>query len=68
MGLMIGIELYEPCARVRTELLHKHKIFTGTSSNKNTLRILPPLTIRKVEVDLFLDAFVSSIKVNATVA
>lgn len=62
MGLMIGIELYEPCAAVRKELLSKHKIFTGTSSNKNTLRILPPLTISRAEVDIFMDAFVSSLK------
>ncbi|MGE0636560.1 MAG: aspartate aminotransferase family protein [Bacteroidia bacterium] len=57
MGLMIGIELNQPCAPVRNELLQKHKIFTGSSSNKNTLRILPPLTITKNEVDIFLEAF-----------
>lgn len=62
MGLMIGIELYEPCAALRNELLQKHKIFTGSSSNKNTLRILPPLTITKKEVDIFLEAFQSVLK------
>jgi len=60
MGLMIGIELNQPCAAVRSELLNKHKIFTGTSSNKNTLRILPPLVISKQEIDHFLEAFHSS--------
>jgi acetylornithine aminotransferase len=59
MGLMIGVELYEPCAAVRKELLTKHKIFTGTSSNKNTLRILPPLTLTKADADIFLKAFTS---------
>ena len=59
MGLMIGVELHEPCAAVRKELLTKHKIFTGTSSNKNTLRILPPLTLTKAEADIFLEAFTS---------
>ena len=62
MGLMIGIELFEPCAAVRNELLHKHRIFTGSSSNKNTLRILPPLTITEKEIDLFIEAFKDVLK------
>lgn len=62
MGLMIGIELHEPCAAVRNELLKKHRIFTGSSSNKNTLRILPPLNINTAEVDVFLEAFKSVLK------
>jgi len=62
MGLMIGIELNIPCAPVRNELLYTHKIFTGSSSDKNTLRILPPLTISKNEIDNFLEAFQSSLK------
>jgi acetylornithine aminotransferase len=57
MGLMIGIELTTACNEIRSELLHEYKIFTGASSNKNTLRILPALNITKVEADLFLDAF-----------
>ena len=44
MGLMTGIELNTPCPPVRNELLHTHKIFTGSSSNKNTLRILQSFT------------------------
>ena len=62
MGLMVGIELNQPCAAVRSELLNKHKIFTGTSSNKNTLRILPPLVITRAEIDQFLEAFRSSLQ------
>lgn len=56
MGLMIGIELFEPCASVRNKLLHEHKIFTGASSNKNTLRILPALNLSKQDADSFLQA------------
>lgn len=56
-GLMIGIELFEPCADVRKELLFEHQIFTGASSNKNTIRILPSLAIGKQEIDIFLEAF-----------
>ena len=57
VGLMIGIELEFSCSEVRNELLHKHKIFTGSSNNKNTLRILPALNISKNEADIFLDSF-----------
>jgi acetylornithine/N-succinyldiaminopimelate aminotransferase len=62
MGLMIGVEMHEPIATLRNKLLKEHKIFTGTSSNKNTLRILPPLCITKAEADYFLDAFAASLK------
>ena len=57
LGLMIGIELEFPCSEIRNELLFEHKIFTGSSSDKNTLRILPSLTIKKEELDEFLNAF-----------
>jgi len=56
-GLMIGIELEFPCAEIRNELLLKHHIFTGSSSDKNTLRILPSLAIKKEDLDQFLNAF-----------
>lgn len=57
MGLMIGIELHTPSTPLRNQLLDEFHIFTGSSSNKNTIRILPPLTITKNEVDEFLQAF-----------
>ena len=62
LGLMIGIELESPSAIIRNELLGKHKILTGSSSNKNTIRILPPLTITKSESDIFLQAFEQVLK------
>jgi acetylornithine/N-succinyldiaminopimelate aminotransferase len=61
-GLMIGIQLEMPCADIRNELLHKHKIFTGSSSEKHTLRILPALNITKAEMDVFLQTFATSLK------
>lgn len=61
IGLMIGIELHEPCNRIRSELLQQHQIFTGTSSDKNTLRILPPLTLSKQQADMFLHAMAASL-------
>ncbi|MCB7039478.1 hypothetical protein, partial [Eggerthella sinensis] len=54
--LMIGVELDFPCTPVRNGLLSQHHIFTGSSSNKNTLRILPALNVAQADLNLFLDA------------
>lgn len=56
-GLMIGVEMEAPCADVRNALLKDHKIFTGSSSDKYTMRLLPALNIKKEEADIFLKAF-----------
>jgi acetylornithine aminotransferase len=56
-GLMIGLELEIPCAGIRNTLLEEHKMFTGSSSDKNTIRILPALNIGKAELDQFIEAF-----------
>ncbi|MFN0049840.1 MAG: aspartate aminotransferase family protein [Cytophagales bacterium] len=56
-GLMIGIELFEPCEEIRKKLIFDHHIFTGSSSNKNTIRLLPALNLTKTDADIFLEAF-----------
>jgi len=53
-GLMIGIEFAEPIAPLRDKLVREHKIFTGASSDKNVLRLLPPLTLTIPQADIFL--------------
>ncbi len=63
-GLMIGIELDYDATEVRKELLFKHHIFTGTSKNKNVIRLLPPLSAGKDEADRFLNAFVESMNLK----
>lgn len=55
-GLMVGLEFNEPITALRNTLLSEHKIFTGSASNKNTLRILPALNIGVKEADTFLGA------------
>lgn len=55
-GLMIGIETELPAAEVRKQLLEKHRIFTGSSGDKKTIRLLPPLTIGENEINEFLEA------------
>ncbi|QHL88928.1 aminotransferase class III-fold pyridoxal phosphate-dependent enzyme [Nibribacter ruber] len=56
-GLMVGIELEVPCAPLRKALLDEYRIFTGSASNKNTIRILPALNVTQVELYRFLEAF-----------
>ncbi|MCF8716287.1 aspartate aminotransferase family protein [Joostella atrarenae] len=55
-GLMLGMEFEQNVSEIRKELIYEKKIFTGGSSNKNLLRILPPLTIKKHHIDTFLDS------------
>ena len=53
-GLMIGIELNEESAPLRKRLLFDEHIFVGSSSNKNTFRLLPALNISRENCDRLL--------------
>jgi acetylornithine/N-succinyldiaminopimelate aminotransferase len=55
-GLMIGIDLDREAGPVRSELVNKYKIFTGSSAGKHTIRLLPPLNIEMKELSSFLDS------------
>lgn len=55
-GLMIGIELEEPVDQLRKELLFNHHIFTGVAG-KHTIRLLPPLSLKREDADFFLEKF-----------
>ena len=57
-GLMRGIEFDFNVSELRKNLIYKQKIFTGGSSNKNLIRILPPLIINKNQVDVFLKSLI----------
>jgi len=63
-GLMIAIEMPYEVAELRKKLLFEHKIFTGSASNKNTIRILPPLNIGTKEIDLFINALKKLVPLN----
>ncbi len=54
-GLMLGLEFDFEVAALRKKLLFEHHIFTGAASNKNLLRILPPLTIEKQHFQHFFE-------------
>ncbi len=57
-GLMLGVEFDFPIAELRSKLLYEKQLFTGDSANPNVLRILPPLTISKVELMEFVNALI----------
>ena len=53
-GLMVGVEFDFAVKALRKRLLFENHIFTGSSSEPNTLRILPPLNVTKVEINHFI--------------
>lgn len=56
LGLMIGLEFDFPVAEMRKQLLLEYRVFTGSASQKNVLRLLPPLCIGNPEVKWLLSA------------
>lgn len=61
-GLMLGLEFDFEIASLRKKLINEHHIFTGGSSNKNLIRILPPLTIQEKHFDHFFSALGKALK------
>lgn len=54
-GFLLGLEFADKARPIHEALLGQ-KIITGTSSDANVLRLLPPLCLQKDHVDLFMDA------------
>ena len=54
-GLMLGVEFDFEVGPLRKKMIMEKHIFTGSSSNKNLLRILPPLTVKKEYIDTFIN-------------
>ncbi len=53
-GGLLGIEFSENCKPFHTKLL-ENNIITGTSSDPNVLRLLPPLCVKKEEINLLIE-------------
>jgi acetylornithine aminotransferase len=53
-GLMLGLEFDFEIADLRKKLIYEQYVFTGNASQKNLLRILPPLSVTKEEIDYFV--------------
>ena len=60
-GLMLGVEFDFEVGPLRKKMIMEKHIFTGSSSNKNLLRILPPLTVKKEDIDTFIVALQESL-------
>jgi len=54
-GLMLGLEFDFDVADLRKKLIIENFIFTGNASQKNLLRILPPLSITTADTDQFIN-------------
>ena len=54
-GLMLGLEFEFEVSPLRKQLVYEHQLFTGSSSNPNLLRLLPPLNIGTKECELFIN-------------
>lgn len=54
-GFLLGVEFASKAAPIHQALLDR-KIITGTSSDPNVLRLLPPLCLSKDDLDIFIQA------------
>jgi acetylornithine aminotransferase/acetylornithine/N-succinyldiaminopimelate aminotransferase len=54
LGYLIGIKFKGDSARPFQQALLERKIITGLADDTSVLRLLPPLTLRRPEIDLFL--------------
>lgn len=55
-GLMIGIDTRHPASDIRRALLERHRIFAGSASRPETIRLLPPLSLTRDDADRLLAA------------
>jgi acetylornithine/N-succinyldiaminopimelate aminotransferase len=61
LGLMVAVEFDFSTAILRKNLVFEEKCFIGSSSEANTVRILPPLSITKQDVDLLVEKMRSAL-------
>ncbi|WP_417354594.1 aspartate aminotransferase family protein [Flavobacterium sp.] len=61
-GLMLGLEFDFEINELRKKLIYNEFIFTGSASQKNLLRILPPLSINKEDIDRFFIGLKNALK------
>ena len=54
LGYLIGIKFKSASARPYQQGLLERKIITGLADDVSVLRLLPPLTLKRGEIDLFL--------------
>jgi acetylornithine/N-succinyldiaminopimelate aminotransferase len=62
-GLMIGFDLPESHAKLRSRLLNEYHVFTG-EAKPNTVRLLPSMALTIEDADLFIDRIKKTIATN----
>jgi len=55
LGYLVGIKFAGGSAKPVQQALLDRRIITGLSDDPGVLRLLPPLTLKRAEIDLFLD-------------
>lgn len=60
-GLMLGLKFPFAVKALRDDLVHVQKVFTGSASDPNILRLLPPLNLSKGEAEIFIQKLILSI-------
>jgi acetylornithine aminotransferase len=53
-GLMIGLDLNQDAGPIRSLLVSRYKIFTGSAAGKETIRLLPPLSVEWSQLNSFV--------------
>jgi acetylornithine/N-succinyldiaminopimelate aminotransferase len=62
-GFLLGLEFADKAKPIHESLLER-KIITGTSSDPNVLRLLPPLCLGTAEVDLFVETLAQALSAH----
>jgi len=53
-GLMIGLDVNQDAGPIRTLLVSKYNIFTGSAAGKEPIRLLPPLSVEWSQLNSFV--------------
>ncbi len=59
LGYLVGIKFKGGSAKPYQQGLLEKQIITGVADDVNILRLLPPLTLKRAEIDLFVEALAS---------
>jgi len=60
-GFLLGLEFADQAKPIHEALLER-KIITGTSSDPRVLRLLPPLCLKKSDIDVFVEALTQALR------
>ena len=62
LGFLMGVRFTKPAAQIQKQLL-ENKIITGLSEDPHVMRLLPPLVLKREEIDLFLSVLIRCLSV-----